>query len=80
MGQLQQQSLLGDFFICASERQRDWWLGLLEASGRINPYTFGEDPSLRRLIDVVPFGLPEGPPYGFPSGDQRGMAGHRTGR
>ena len=62
MEQLQQQSLLGDFFICASERQRDWWLGLLEASGRVNPYTFGEDPSLRRLIDVVPFGLPRHPP------------------
>jgi len=54
--------LLGDFFICASERQRDWWLGLLEAHGRINPYTFGEDPSLRKLVDIVPFGLPEEPP------------------
>ncbi|SNB71811.1 Glycosyltransferase involved in cell wall bisynthesis [Thermoflexus hugenholtzii JAD2] len=54
--------LLGDFFICASERQRDWWLGLLEAHGRINPYTFGEDPSLRKLVDVVPFGLLEEPP------------------
>lgn len=53
--------LLGDFFICASERQRDWWLGILEAYGRVNPYTFGEDPSLRRLVDVVPFGLPEEP-------------------
>lgn len=54
--------LVGDFFLCASERQRDWWLGILEAYGRINPYTFGEDPSLRRLVDVVPFGLPEEPP------------------
>ncbi|MEM3553581.1 MAG: glycosyltransferase [Candidatus Bathyarchaeia archaeon] len=54
--------LLGDFFLCASERQRDWWLGILEAYGRVNPYTFGEDPSLRRLVDVVPFGLPEEPP------------------
>lgn len=53
--------LLGDFFICASKRQRDWWLGILEAYGRVNPYTFGEDPSLRRLVDVVPFGLPEEP-------------------
>ncbi|MCL5951097.1 MAG: glycosyltransferase family 4 protein [Chloroflexi bacterium] len=56
------QYLMGDFFICASERQRDWWLGLLEANGRINPYTYGEDASLRRLIDVVPYGLPETPP------------------
>jgi hypothetical protein len=59
---LTQAYLAGDFFICASERQRDWWLGLLEATGRINRYTFGEDPSLRRLVDVVAFGLPEHPP------------------
>lgn len=52
----------GDFFMCASERQRDWWLGLLEAHGRINRYTFQQDPSLRQLVDLVPFGLPETPP------------------
>gem|GEM_PF-216174 len=59
---LTQAYLAGDFFICASERQRDWWLGILEANGRINPYTYGEDRSLRRLVDVVPFGLPETSP------------------
>lgn len=53
---------LGDFFICASERQRDWWLGLLEAHGRINPATYAADPTLRRLVDVVPYGLPSDPP------------------
>ncbi len=62
MRELNQQYLMGDFFICASERQRDWWLGLLEANGRINPWTFQEDPSLRRLIDVVSFGLPSTSP------------------
>lgn len=59
---LARQCLRGDFFICASERQRDWWLGLLEAHGRVNPYTFNEDRSLRRLVDVVPFGLRASPP------------------
>jgi len=59
---LQMQCRAGDFFICASERQRDWWLGLLEANGRINARTYNDDPSLRRLIDVVPFGLPAQPP------------------
>lgn len=59
---LTQASLAGDFFICASERQRDWWLGVLEASGRINALTYGEDPSLRRLVDLVPFGLSDTPP------------------
>lgn len=53
---------LGDFFICAGERQRDWWLGLLEAHGRINPATYAADPTLRRLVDVVPYGLPGDPP------------------
>lgn len=58
---LTQQCLVGDFFICAGEVQRTWWLGLLEMTGRINPYTFGEDPTLRKLVDCVPFGLPADP-------------------
>ncbi len=67
---LAQAYLAGDFFICASERQRDWWLGLLEAHGRINQYTIGEDPSLHRLIDVVPFGLPSSPLPDRPIGEE----------
>lgn len=59
---LRRQCQAGDFFLCASERQRDWWLGLLEQEGRINPQTYGEDPSLRRLVNVVPYGLPSEPP------------------
>jgi GT2 family glycosyltransferase/glycosyltransferase involved in cell wall biosynthesis len=58
---LRLQCRAGDFFICASERQRDWWLGLLEQQGRINPRTYAADPSLRQLIDVVPYGLPSQP-------------------
>ena len=52
----------GDFFLCASERQRDFWLGMLAAAGRVNPDTFAADPTLRRLIDVLPFGVPDAPP------------------
>jgi glycosyltransferase involved in cell wall biosynthesis len=52
----------GDFFLCASERQRDFWLGALSRAGRVNPATYDDDPTLRRLIDVVPFGLPSEPP------------------
>jgi glycosyltransferase involved in cell wall biosynthesis len=55
--QIARQYAVGDFYLCASERQRDWWLGLLEAQGRINPYTYAADPSLRRLVDLVPYGL-----------------------
>ncbi len=52
----------GDFFLCASERQRDFWLGGLSHAGRVNPATYDDDPTLRRLVDVVPFGLPPDPP------------------
>ncbi len=62
LGVLSAQFVAGDFFLCANERQRDLWLGFLAAHGRINPYTYLEDKTLRRLIDVVPFGLPSEPP------------------
>ena len=52
----------GDFFTCASERQRDFWLGSLAALGRVNPYTYEVDPLLAQLVSVVPFGLPSEPP------------------
>ena len=61
MVELARQYRMGDFFVCASERQRDWWLGQLEASGRLNPATIDADPSLRKLVDVVPYGLPDTP-------------------
>ncbi|MGD1994481.1 MAG: glycosyltransferase [Anaerolineae bacterium] len=51
-----------DFILCASEKQRDYWLGALAAAGRINPHTRADDPTLRHMIDVVPFGLPAEPP------------------
>lgn len=53
---------VGDFFLCASEKQRDFWLGVLAANNRINPLTYQADPTLRRLVDVVPIGLPDMPP------------------
>lgn len=51
----------GDFFICANARQRDWWLGVLQAKGRINFPIVNQDPSLHDLIAQVPFGLPAHP-------------------
>lgn len=59
---LRQQLVRGDFFICASEKQRDLWMGFLSAVGRVNPSTYARDPGLRRLVDVVPFGLSPTPP------------------
>ncbi|HEX3623420.1 MAG TPA: glycosyltransferase [Acidimicrobiales bacterium] len=59
---LNEQLLRGDFFLCASEKQRDFWLGQLSALGRVNPLTYDEDETLRSLISVVPFGVSEQPP------------------
>jgi glycosyltransferase involved in cell wall biosynthesis len=52
----------GDAFVCASERQRDLWLGALAALGRIAVEDYAGDPTLRELVDVVPFGLEPEPP------------------
>src|SRR5918999_843637 len=52
----------GDHFLCASERQRDLWIGALLAMRRISPALYARDPTLRELIDVVPFGTPDQPP------------------
>ena len=38
----------GDFFICASEAQRDFWIGTLHSRGRINPRTYAADPTSAR--------------------------------
>lgn len=59
---LNDQLLRGDFFVCASERQRLLWLGQLAALGRLNPLTYRDDPDLLRLIDIAPFGLSRTPP------------------
>lgn len=47
-----------DAFICASERQRDYWIGMLASRGRLDESTYEWDSTFRKLIDVVPFGLP----------------------
>ena len=54
---LNRQLRRADFFICASERQRNFWLGQLAAEGRINPFTYDANTDLSRLIDIVPFGV-----------------------
>lgn len=59
---LNQQMLRGDFFLCANERQRDYWLGRLCALGRLDPRTYAGDATFQKLVAVAPFGLPEEPP------------------
>jgi glycosyltransferase involved in cell wall biosynthesis len=59
---LEKHMLAADFSICASEKQRDYWLGRFCSLGRLSPKVCKFDPTLRKLIDVVPFGLPSSPP------------------
>lgn len=59
---LNQQLARGDFFLCASEKQRHFWLGQMAGVGRLNPATYDADSSLASLLAVVPFGLSSTPP------------------
>ena len=59
---LNQQLARADFFLCASEKQRLFYLGQLAGLGRINPDTYEDDPHLSRLLAIVPFGLDATPP------------------
>lgn len=56
----------GDVFLCASERQRDFWLGWMAAVGRVNPYIHEVDPGSKKSLLVVPFGIPDEPPRRLP--------------
>lgn len=51
-----------DLILCASERQRDLWIGAMLGAGLITPARYAADPTLRALIDVVPFGVDAHPP------------------
>jgi len=59
---LNEQLARGDFFLCASERQRHLYLGQLAALGRVTPTVYENDRDLTGLISVVPFGISDVPP------------------
>jgi glycosyltransferase involved in cell wall biosynthesis len=56
------QCAVADFIVCANERQRDLWLGAMAVNGLIELDAYRRDPTLRSVIDVVPFGIPDEPP------------------
>ena len=56
-----------DFLLVASERQRDFWLGVLAACGRLHPDAYSEDNDLRNLVDTVPVGCRAEPPRPGPA-------------
>jgi GT2 family glycosyltransferase/glycosyltransferase involved in cell wall biosynthesis len=59
---LNDQLRRADFLLCASDKQRDFWLGQLAGQGRVNAAVYDEDPSLDSLIAVVPFGISDEAP------------------
>ncbi|HSN76944.1 MAG TPA: glycosyltransferase [Anaerolineae bacterium] len=57
-GRLRDLLATGDFFLCASERQRDYWLGMLTAAGRLDPGAPGQTSrKASALVTVVPSGV-----------------------
>lgn len=71
---------MADGMICASEKQRDLWIGFLMGQKSITPEFYDRDAAFRQFLDVVPFGLPEEKPrkrgkglrerFGFSSSDR----------
>lgn len=59
-----EQVSYADYFLCASEKQRDFWFGALTVAGRINALRWPRalHASIDELIAVVPFGLPDDEP------------------
>jgi glycosyltransferase involved in cell wall biosynthesis len=56
------QLTLADFIYCANERQRDSLVGHLSMLGLVPPSVYNRDATLRRFIDVVPYGVQGGKP------------------
>jgi hypothetical protein len=55
------QCAAADVIICASEKQRDLWLGGLGLSGLIDLESYRRDRTYRAFVDVVPFGVADRP-------------------
>jgi len=59
---LNEQLRRADFLMCASDKQRDFWLGQLAGQGRVSPAVYDEDANLDNLLAVVPFGIEDTEP------------------
>lgn len=53
---LEAQLREGDLFLCSSDEQRLFYLGMLFALGRLGPEAYFEDYRLANLVRIVPFG------------------------
>jgi GT2 family glycosyltransferase len=52
----------GDFFICANEKQKDYWFGMLSALGRLTPEAHDYSNNGNKIVSIVPFGLSDEKP------------------
>ena len=59
---LNSQMARADYLLCASEKQRQFWLGQLATLGRVNANNLAVADKLESLIGICPFGLDEEPP------------------
>jgi glycosyltransferase involved in cell wall biosynthesis len=62
-----------DIFLCASAEQRLFYAGALLSAGRIGAHNFPEDPALKCLLAVVPFGVPGEPSRGDRAAGRRAV-------
>lgn len=60
-GMMGEQLAYADHFLCASEKQKDFWLGALMVAGRVNSQRWpnASRASIEDLISLLPFGLSE---------------------
>jgi len=56
------QLTMADFVVCASDRQRDVLVGALATTGLLTSNVYERDRTLRKLVDVVPYGVQPGAP------------------
>ena len=77
---LNEQLRRGDFFLCVSERQRDFWIGQLAAVGRVNEIVYDSSPDLSRVPGRRAVRHRRAPPGGRRPGDARRRPGHRCRR
>lgn len=59
---LADQLASGDYFVCANEKQRDYWLGMLSSAGRLTPDAYDLGRNCASLIGTVPYGIPDEAP------------------
>lgn len=67
---------MADGMLCASDKQRELWIGFLLGQKLITPELYDQDPTLRQFLAVIPFGLPASPPLKTGKGlkDKFGLA------